>query len=373
MPHRSHPPSFLILILHRFPKNQVVKTCSCGILQAGVQTTDTEWGIWVSTCPRRTLQPPHTKFPRFVRFSFRSLAARAKMPAVASEEVRRCRFLEEAGERRPPSRASSSRVVAAAEGQRRARSSVGLGGAAPRRALPAPTARAAGPLAPRGARGARGPWGLGRGGALGGGGRHRGTRQRPPRPTEVRPRAGLGSSGRGSRGAAPRPSPAPERVLQAAPGWELLCLRLGSGESADLLLRGRCECASWARPPASRLPCQRLLRRRRRRRRSGRRRRRRRTRPPHTPAPGGGPPRGRAPAAAAEPGRTPHAARPPGGLVLLPNFAKSPRVLAALGRASALRLASQPQRPREQEEEPPPQHQRDRIPAAWGGVMLCGL
>lgn len=127
--------------------------------------------------------------------------------------------------------------------------------------------------------------------------------------------------------------------------------------------------------PAARLPppCQRLLRRRRRRRRSGRRRRRRRTRPPHTPAPGGGPPRGRAPAAAAEPGRTPHAARPPGGLVLLPNFANSPRVPAALGRASALRLASQPLRPREQEEEPPPQHQRDRIPAAWGGVMLCGL
>lgn len=78
MPHHSHPPSFLILILHRFPKNQVVKTCSCGILQTGVQTTGTEWGIWVSTCPRRTLQLPHTKFSRFVRFSFRSLAARPR-------------------------------------------------------------------------------------------------------------------------------------------------------------------------------------------------------------------------------------------------------------------------------------------------------
>lgn len=151
----------------------------------------------------------------------------------------------------------------------------------------------------RGARGARGPWGLGRGGARGGGGggRRSGTRQRPP-PPEARPRAGLGSSGRGSRGAAPRPSPAPERVLQAAPVWGLLCLRLGSGERADLLLRGRCECAARAGPPASCLPCQRLLRRRRRRRRrrrSGRRRRRRRTRPQHMSAPGGGPPPGRAP------------------------------------------------------------------------------
>lgn len=267
-----------------------------------------------------------------------------------------------------------------AAGERRAPVGAGLGGAAPRRALPAPAPRAAGPLAPRGARGARGPWGLGRGGARGGGGgrRRRGTRQRPP-PPKVRPRAGLGSSGRGSRGAAPRPSPAPERVLQAALSWGLLCLRLGSGESADLILRGRCECAARAGPPASRLPCQQLLRRRwrrrRRRRRSERRRRRRRrrTRPPHTPAPGGGPPPGRSPAAAAEPGWPQHAARPPRGLVLLPNFAKSARVPTALGRASPRRLASQPQRPREEEEEPPPQHQRDRIPAAWGGVMLCGL
>lgn len=66
----------------------------------------------------------------------------------------------------------------------------------------------------------------------------------------------------------------------------------------------------------------------------------------------------------------PHAAPPPRGLVLLPNFAKSARVPAALGGCSALRLASQPQRPREEEEEeeppPPPQHQRHRIPAAWG-------
>lgn len=118
------------------------------------------------------------------------------MPAAASEEVRRCGFLEEAGARRPPSQASSGPEVAAAEGERRARSSAGLGGAAPRSALPAPSARAAGPLAPRGARGARGPWGLGRGGALGGGGRRRGTRQRPPPPRSPSPR-GAGELGAG--------------------------------------------------------------------------------------------------------------------------------------------------------------------------------
>lgn len=141
-------------------------------------------------------------------FLFQIPGHEAKMPAAASEEVRRCRFLEEAGERRPPSRASSGPAVAAAEGERRARSSAGLGGAAPRRALPAATARAAGPLAPRGARGARGPWGLGRGGALGGGGRRRGTRQRPPPPpSKSVPARGWGA--RGGEAAGPRHVPRP--------------------------------------------------------------------------------------------------------------------------------------------------------------------
>ena len=329
---------------------------------------------WVSTRPPRTLQLPLTKFVRIVRSSLRFLVARPRCLLRPPTK-----FGDAISSQKPGQGASAAEPGVLPPRGGWGAPDAGRGGAAPRRELPAWAARAAGPLAPRGGRGARGPWGLGRGGARadgggggGGGGRCRGTRRRPP-PPEVRPRARLGSSGRGSRGAAPRPSPAPERVLQAAPDWGLLCLRLGSNESADLLLRGRCECAARAGPPASRLPCQRLLRRRRRRRRRSGRRRRRRTRPPHTPAPGGGPPPGRAPAAAAEPGRTPHAARAPRGLVLLPNFAKSAGVPAVLGRASARRLASQPQRPREEEEEPPPQHQRDRIPAAWGGVMLCGL
>lgn len=314
------------------------------IPRTGVQTMHPEPGSPVGV-PRL----PLSKFSRTVR-SFQTPGREATVPAAASGQLRRCPRLADA------ERASSGPAEGRGFGAR--------GGPSARAARPGDQGR--GPANPRrGAGGARGPWGLGRGGARGGGGGRRGgTRRRPP-PPEVRPRAGPGAQG-GEAAAAPRPSPGPERVWQAARRRGLLCLRVGSGASADLRLRGRCEAARARRPPA-RLPGSgssgggervgggggALVRTCRPR--------------------AGGRPQAELPAAPAEPRRPPHAARAPRGLVLLPNFAKSARAPAALGRASARRLASPPQRPREEEEEPPPPHQRDRIPAAWGGVMLRGL
>lgn len=100
--------------------------------------------MWVSTCPPRTLQLPLTKFSRIVRFVFQIPGCEAKMPAVASDEVPRCHCLAEA-ERRGASAAEPG--VLGPRGWRGARRA-GLGGAAPRRALPASVARAAGPRAP---------------------------------------------------------------------------------------------------------------------------------------------------------------------------------------------------------------------------------
>lgn len=82
----------------------------------------------------------------------------------------------------------------------------------------------------------------------------------------------------------------------------------------------------------------------------------------------GSPPASLSAAPEAAPSSSAHAAPRPRSSA---QTAESARVPAALGRASARRLASQPQRPRE-EEEPPPQHPSPDS-RGLGGVVLCGL
>ncbi|XP_058593637.1 pygopus homolog 1 isoform X2 [Neofelis nebulosa] len=325
--------------------------------------------MWVSTSRPRTLQLPLIKFSRIVRSSFRSLAARPRCPlwpptkfgdAISSQKLGRGAPAAEPGVLRP--------------GGRQGKPGAGLGGAAPRRATARPGCEDRGlasPGAEREARAGRGGWAEAeRETAVAAGAAGPGSGPRPPKSVPAR-----GWGAQGGEAAGPRHVPRPPQS-----GF---CRRLQAG--------GFCVCDSGAaraqtsssegavsEPPGPGRP------------------------PPASPVSGsrgggggeeegvggggggalvlrtcrpraGGRPQAALPAAAAEPRQPPHAARPPGGLVFLPNFAKSASVPAALGRASARRLASQPQRPREEEEEPPPQHQRDRIPAAWGGVMLCGL
>lgn len=103
-------------------------------------------------------------------FLFPTPGCEVRMPAAASDEVRRCHRPAEA---RPPS----------GLGGRRRSAGRGVG----RRPLGAAARRSYEPR--RGGRGARGPWGLGRGGARGGGGGRRGgTERRPPPPRGPSPR-----------------------------------------------------------------------------------------------------------------------------------------------------------------------------------------
>lgn len=143
MPHHSHPPSFLILILHRLPKNQVVKTCSCGILQTGCPDHGHGMGNLGLHLPAENSPAPAYKVSRFVRF-FRSLAARPRCLLRPRKKLGDADSSKKLG-------ASAAEpgvlwpAVAAAEGERRARSSAGLGGAAPRARAARPDRQGRGP------------------------------------------------------------------------------------------------------------------------------------------------------------------------------------------------------------------------------------
>ncbi|XP_054980531.1 protogenin [Sorex araneus] len=200
---------------------------------------------------------------------------------------------------------ASPRGAAAARG-------AGRGGPWARAALPGREGR--GPGAEREVRAGRG--GLGRGERGGGGG---GSGRRPPRPPpgpSASPRGARGAPG--GRAAEPRHVPGPGRA--AAPGRGLLCGRVGARRAGPAAPEAAAAPEPGARPAAARA------------------------------GPGGGSAR-----QAARPGASAAAAAPRGPAG---PPARSP---AAPGPRPAAKLCK--------EEEPPPPHQRDPTPAAWGGVM----